>query len=227
VEPENLNQPLLREFQVPVYLYLTLPLAVLATPLEMAMPGCAGQIGFVLMLLPTLMAAFDGGYRSGFVTGLAGALCLVSAAWFAMWACGGGPLQLVPAVIPVVWGVALMGCGYWLGRCLDIVRQRADQLQDRCDQNERSIYQLYKDSSEVAAAAEQERVRRQQEEAQRLDFSRLLLNIQHLGRELSGRLEMNAVFSLVTEAAKKLLKAPNPRLFLLDEQSLELVEHTP
>lgn len=224
--PEKLDQPLVHQFHVPVYVYLTLPLAVLTVPLEMALPGCPGQIGFVLMLLPTVMGAFDGGFRSSTITGVAGAMGLTGAAWFAHWM-SSGRLTVLSAVLPIMWAAALVGCGVWLGRCLEIVRRRADKLQEECDQHERSIYQLYKDSSEIAAAHERERVRRQQEEAQRLDFSRLLLNIQHLGRELCGNLQMEAVLQLVTEAARKLLKAPSPRIFLLDEHTRELVEHTP
>jgi diguanylate cyclase (GGDEF)-like protein len=221
VTPEKLNQPMTTQFHVPVYVYLTIPLAVLAAPLEMALRGCPGQIGFVLMLLPTVMAAFDGGIRSTTITAVAGMLGLCGAAWFAHWLTG------LPTMLPIVWGVALVGCGVWLGRSLEIVRRRADKLQEQCDQHERSIYKLYKDSSEIAAAHERERLRRQHDEAQRLDFSRLLLNIQHLGRELCGNLQMTAVLQLMTDAASKLLKAPSPRIFLFDEQTGELVEHTP
>jgi diguanylate cyclase (GGDEF)-like protein len=226
VTPEKLNQPRTTQFHVPVFVYLTIPLAVLAAPLEMALRGCPGQIGFVLMLLPTLMAAFDGGIRSTTFTAAAGAIGLCGAAWFAHWMTFGSPTVLA-TVLPIVWAVALVGCGVWLGRCLDIVRHRADKLQEQCDQHERSIYKLYKDSSEVAATHERERLRRQQDEAQRVDFSRLLLNIQHLGRELCGNLQMSAVLQLMTDAASKLLKAPSPRIFLFDEQTGELVEHTP
>jgi diguanylate cyclase (GGDEF)-like protein len=154
-------------------------------------------------------------------------LSLAGASWSAQWVTGAREPTLLGAVLPLVWGVALLGCGVWLGRCLEIVRRRADKLQEQCDQHERSIYQLYKDSNEIAAAHERERLRRQQEEAHRVDFSLLLLNIQHLGRELCGNLQMSAVLQLVTDAAKKLLKAPSPRIFLLDEKSGELVEHTP
>ncbi len=227
MQPDELPKLATREFHVPVYLYLTVPLAVLAAPLEMALTSCPGQMGFVLMLLPTLMAAFDGGYRSGFLTGLVGAVCLCLAAWFANWGRVAGVSNLIPVLLPVVWGSVLVGCGFWLGRCLDVVRHRSEVLQEQCDEHERSIYQLYKDSTEMAAAAEQERLRRQQMETQRLEFSRLLLNIQTLGRELSGNLEMKAVFRLVIEAAKKLLKSPQPRIFLLHAPSRELVEQTP
>jgi len=227
VTPEKLEQPLTAQLHLPVYVYLTIPLAALAVPLEMAVPGCPGQIGFILMLLPTVMAAFDGGVRSTTITGIAGALGIAGAAWFAHRVTGDRNLTALQAGLPIIWGTVLVGCGTWLGRGLEIVRRRADKLQEQCDQHERSIYRLYKDSSEVAAAHEQERLRQQQEEAQRVDFSRLLLNIQHLGRELCGNLQMSAVLQLVTDTAKKLLKAPSPRIFLLDEQSGELVEHTP
>jgi diguanylate cyclase (GGDEF)-like protein len=226
VTPEKLNQPLSRGIHVPVYVYLTVPLAALSVPLEVALPQCPGQIGFVLMLLPALMAAFDGGFRAGLITSLAGAVSLVVAAWCAA-RIGDIPRTGWWIALPMGWGTALVGCGMWLGRCLEVVRLRADKLLERCEQHERSIYQLHKDSSETAAAYERERVERRQEDAQRLDFSRLLLNIQHLGRELCGNLQMAAVYRLVTDAARKLLKAPNPRLFLLDDNAQELVEHTP
>jgi diguanylate cyclase (GGDEF)-like protein len=207
---------------------LTVALGVLATPLELALPTCPGQIGFVLMLIPTFMAAFDGGHRSGFFTGLTGSVCICLAAWIANWGrVTGGLNLLVPIVMPVIWAVVLAGCGFWLGRCLDSIRQHAADLREQCNQHERAIYQLHKDSHEVAATAEQERVRRQQIEAQQLDFSRLLLNIQHLGRELSGHLEMQGVSRLATEAARKLLKVPSARLFLIDETTRDLVEMTP
>ena len=81
--PEKLNQRLPNSFHVPVYVYLTVPLAAFAVPLEMALRGCPGQISFVLMLLPTVMAAFDGGIRSTTITALAWAIGLSGAAWFA------------------------------------------------------------------------------------------------------------------------------------------------
>ena len=224
---ESLKQPVWHSLQVPVYFFLTVPLAVLAAPLEVMRAGCPGQIGFGLMLPLALMAAFDGGLRSGLITGLAGALGLVGSAWFAQWFNVGGQAGLAPATVPLAWSVILVGCGSSLGRCMDLVRRRADELQERCNMHERSIYKLHKDSEQVAADVEQERMRVQQAEAQRLEFSNLLLNIQQIGRELSGNLEMTAVFQLVTEAAKKLLKTPTPRLFLLDEQTRELVERTP
>ncbi len=225
--PEKLNQPLPGQFHVPAYVYLTIPLALLAIPLEMTLPRFPGQIGFILMLLPALMAAFEGGFRPALVAGLAGALGLAGAAWFVQWTVHEGWIGFIAAVLPVAWGVALVGCATWLGRCLDIVRQRADVLQSQCDQHERSIYQLYKDSAEIVVSNEREKQRRLQEDAQRVDLSRLLLNIQHLGRELCGNLQMKAVVQLVTEAAAKLLKSPNPRLFIIDEQARELVDHTP
>jgi diguanylate cyclase (GGDEF)-like protein len=223
--PEKLNQPLCRAIQIPVYVYLTIPLAVLAVPLEVALPQCPGQIGFVLMLLPTIMAAFDGGFRSGVITGAAGGISLVASAWFAA-RLSGITHSAWWMILPGAWGTAILGCGMWLGRSLEIVRLRADKLLEQCEQHERSIYQLHKDSTETAAAHELERLQRRQEDAQRLDFSRLLLNIQHLGRELCSNLQMSGVYRLITDAARKLLKAPNPRIFLLDEQSRELVEHT-
>jgi diguanylate cyclase (GGDEF)-like protein len=225
VTPEKLNQPLGRGIHLPVYVYLTVPLAVLSVPLEVALPQSPGQIGFVLMLLPTLMASFDGGFRSGLLTGIGGAISLVLGAWFAS-KIDGTPHSLWWMLLPCAWGAALIGCGMWLGRSLEVVRVRADRLQEQCELHERSLYQLYKDSSETQAAHERERQQRRQEDAQRVDFSRLLLNIQHLGRELCGNLQMTAVYRLVTDAARKLLKAPNPRLFLLDEHTRELVEHT-
>jgi diguanylate cyclase (GGDEF)-like protein len=224
---DRFNQPLTPQLHLPAYVYLTIPLAVLAAPLELALRGCPGQIGFVLMLVPTVMAAFDGGVRSTLITGLAGAVGLSGAAWLAQRVTGDRAVTALQLGLPVFWGAALVGCGVWLARGLEVVRRHAAKLQDQCDQHERSIYKLYKDSSEVAAAHEEERLKRQQDEAQRVDFSRLLLNIQHLGRELCGKLQMSAVLQLVTDAAKKLLKAPNPRIFLLDELGRELVEHTP
>lgn len=222
---ENLNKPAPRGLHVPVYVYLTIPLAVLSVPLEVALPQCPGQIGFVLMFLPTIMAVFDSGFRAGLLTAVAGAINLTAAAWFAA-RVGGLERSFGWMLLPLAWGTALVGCAVWLGRCLELLRQRADRLQAQCEQHERSIYQLHKDSTETAAAHEHERLRRQHEDAQRLDFSRLLLNIQHLGRELCGNLQMSAVYRLATDAARKLLKAPNPRLFLVDERTRELVEHT-
>ena len=198
VIPDQTDQPLSRSFQVPIYLYLTVPLAVIAAPLEMMRPGCPGQICFSLMLPLALLAAFDGGLRSSLVTGLAGSLGLVGATWFAQWLSGGGQAGLVPAALPIAWCVILVGCGAGLGRCLDLVRRRADDLQERCNEHERSIYKLHKDNAQAAADTERERVRAQQVETQRLEFSNLLLNIQQIGRELSGNLEMSVVFQLVT-----------------------------
>ncbi|MBI3465458.1 MAG: sensor domain-containing diguanylate cyclase [Planctomycetes bacterium] len=225
--PEQLNQPAWRHLQVPIYLFLTVPLAVIAAPLEVMRAGCPGLIGFGLMLPVTLLAAFDGGLRSGLATGLAATLGLVGSAWFAQWFTVGGQTSFGPTTVPLAWSVILVGCSASLGRCIDFVRHRANELQERCNTHERSIYKLQKDSVQAAADFELERVRVQQAEAQRLEFSNLLLNIQQIGRELSGNLQMSVVFQLVTDAAKKLLKTPTPQLFLVDEQSRELVECTP
>ncbi len=221
----NLEQAqLASQPRVPVYVYLAVPISVLVGCWQSLLPEVPGRIA--LMMIPVLMAAVEGGLRSGFLTGLFSALSYTLTAW-GLLAWRTGTADLFAMAMPIPWAAVIVSCGAWFGRCVDIVRQRAIRLQERCDLYERSMYQFYKDSDQEAAANEKERAQRDQAEAQRLDFSKLLLNIQHIGRELSGNLQMNAVFRLVTDAAKKLLKAPVPRLFLVDGQTGELVEHTP
>ena len=110
---------------------------------------------------------------------------------------------------------------------LYVEQRQVDRLHERCRQHERELEQRLAESKRAAASAAEERLRLKQAEAQRTELSALFLNLQHLGRELSGNLELDAISRLVTEAARKLLHVSNPRLFLLDEQTWELVESQP
>jgi diguanylate cyclase (GGDEF)-like protein len=130
-------------------------------------------------------------------------------------------LQALAGQCAVALSIVLM---LW---CLFVEQRQVDQLHDRCRQYEHDLEQRSADSKRVLASAAEERARLRQAEAQRTELSALFLNLQHLGRELSGDLEIDAISRLVTEAARKLLNAPNPRLFLLDEATWELVEHRP
>ncbi len=206
---------------------MTLPLAVLAMPLEMALPLCPGHMTFVLMLLPTVMAAIDGGFRPGLATAVAGAVGTVAATWVAHSNLANGPLGPLEILLPLAWGAGLVSCSAAVGFKVEAHRARAAELERQCELHERSIYQLYKDSSCAVEAVEEERLLRQHEKAQKSDLSMLLLNIQHFGRELSGNLKMDEVLRLIVQVSKKLLKAPQPRVFLLDVETRELVEHTP
>jgi diguanylate cyclase (GGDEF)-like protein len=206
---------------------MTIPLAVLAMPLEKALPLCPGHMTFVLMLLPTIMAAIDGGFRSGLVTGAAGAVGTAAATWIAQSNLTTGVFGPLEVLLPLAWGAGLVSCSAVVGSKVDAHRARAAELERQCELHERSIYQLYKDSSCAVEAVEEERQLRQHEKAQKNDLSMLLLNIQHFGRELSGNLKMNEILQLIVQASKKLLKAQQPRVFLLDDGTRTLVEHTP
>jgi diguanylate cyclase (GGDEF)-like protein len=216
-----------RSFHLSIYFAMTVPLAVLAVPLEMALPLFPGHMTFVLMLLPTVMAAIDGGFRPGLATAVAGAVGTAAATWVAQGNLNPGLLGAIEVLLPLAWGAGLITCSVAVGGKIDGHRTRAAELERQCEVHERSIYQLYKDSSCAVEAAEEQRLLRQHEAAQKTDLSMLLLNIQHFGRELSGNLRMEDVLRLIVQVSKKLLKAPQPRVFLLDAATRELVEHTP
>jgi diguanylate cyclase (GGDEF)-like protein len=215
-----------RKLRLPNSLFLTCPLVMLAAPMLPTLPGDLGQLGFAALLALVLLSAADGGCAAATLTGLAGALGLLGRAWLLHRTAECGIFQML-SDLPIGQSAMLPGLGAWLGWHFDDARRRAHQLEQRCDGHEILMEQLREESKQRAAACEHERGRREQEEAKRLELSSLFLNLQHLGRELSGNLEIRAVAQMVSEAAKKLLNTPGPRLFLLDEQTNELVEQTP